>query len=289
MPYDRNVQFFECTGARRVLLCLSAIICAVMVCLLLCVGQAFAYTSLGDYSYDDNYSSSDEDLTDGVYVYGEINYGETVIEGEGLDDFENYSGITVSTKVKGKTYTARVNSSGKFKLTVPVAKIGYKYVLVFQDAAGHASQSTVKVVKPFASIESNYIYKTSTKVKGKASWVHKGDRVKVKIGKKTYTKKIKKDKKTFKFSVKIKRAKAGTKTQVTLVNKFGQTLAKEAKDVVYATDTLRVGMSEKQVKLVSGFRYPDHINYYTTNDQWCYDSAYLYFRYRKLSSWQIFG
>ncbi len=173
--------------------------------------------------------------------------------------------------------------AGKAKITV-------------YDDEGRKSVINVTVKQGKSKIESvNYIYKKTKSVKVKVTNALKGDVIKLKIGKKTYKKKI--TKKALKTTVKIKIKQPGfygKKYKLTLVRK-GKTVAKKS-DYVYLSDTVYVGYTKKKVRWLTFWNAPRKKNYSAYSEQWCYDwngdglhDAYLYFRNGKVSNWQIYN
>ena len=86
--------------------------------------------------------------------------------------------------------------------------------------------------------------------------VHAGDKLVLKIGKKKYTKKIKKNasRKTIKF--KIKKSSPGKTVTLKLYNKYGQ-LLDEDDDIIYYAKNIKMGMTKKQVGYLVNWGYPD--------------------------------
>ena len=196
-------------------------------------------------------------------------------------------------------------SSDKSVAKVTVDEIFSDFIMVKAKKAGETtitlktSDYSTKIfltVKPGTpKIESvNWIFKNTKNVKIKAKHVKKGDVIKLKIGKKTYTKKVTKD--ALETTVKIKIKKPGfygKKYKLTLTRK-GKDVAKES-EYVYLSDTVYVGYSKKKVKWLVDWNDPDKKNYSAYSEQWCYDwdgdglhDAYLYFRNGKVSNWQIY-
>ena len=160
-------------------------------------------------------------------------------------------------------------------------------------SANTSLAKTVTVKKSASKIETTaWVYKDSSKVKGKTVKVHKGDYIKIKINGRTYKKKIKKNANSFKFSIKIKKPnKYGIRMTTELYNKFNQRLSIE-KEYVYKSNYVYVGDSKATVKWLTGWNDPYKRNYYSTGEQWCYDwdgdgfsDAFLYFRNGKVSDW----
>ena len=125
--------------------------------------------------------------------------------------------------------------------------------------------------------EDDFIYRNSTKVKLTLHNVYKGDKIIIKIGKKTYKKTIKSNKKKLKFTQKIKKAKAGTKVSITLRGEKNK-LIDTSKTKVYYAPKVKLGMTKKQCKLVPRWEYRDSTTVSGNTTIWWYDDgSYLSF------------
>ncbi len=137
----------------------------------------------------------------------------------------------------------------------------------------------------------------SKKIKVRLENVHSGDILKIKVGKKTYKKKIKADTADITYRIKIKKPTAGKKITFWVVNKYNQVLVSPLKTIVFKYKSVKKGMTKKQARLAIGWRDPTHINYYTYSEQWCYDDdgdgytdSYLYFNGNgRVTGWQIYN
>ena len=217
----------------------------------------------------------------------DIKYGTTTITGSAP------VGVTVNLKIGKKSYKATANSKGKYTISgLPIAKIGTN-VYYSTSYRGGAVNLTKKIVKPGASISLSTVYRNTKKIKITITNVHKGDTVQLKVGKKKYNKTIKKDAKTYKYTVKVKKKKKeGTKITVTIKNKFKQTMTTKKAKVYYASK-IKKGMTKKQCKLVPGWEYPDEVYVSGKYTTWWYDDdgdgfaidSCLRFRKGKLIGW----
>lgn len=208
-------------------------------------------------------------------------YGDTKITGTTL------SGASVTANISGKKYTAKANSKGKFSLSVPITKIGtkIKYNVTYK---GYTYTRNASVINGgnFGIHIRNHITRKTKKVRVEAENVHKGDVIILKIGKKKYKKKIKKDASYYNCKFKIKKNKIGKKVTVSLVNKYNQTLTSH-KEIVYYSTKLKKGMKRKYCKYVPGWEHP-HSDYYDGKEYmwWYQDGSWLVFNKRgKLTSW----
>lgn len=228
------------------------------------------YEELAQNSYDNN-----------------IYYGNTAVSGWTL------SKATVVFKINGKEYKKTASDNGYFKFTgLPVCKIGAKYTFAFyKNGVSYRYSSKVRNNNPY--MENYYLYKNQTKFKGLVKNVHKGDIITVKIGKKKYTKKVTKNASKFNYTLKVKKAKFGTKITINIKNKFKQTLT-SYNDIVYYAKEVKKGMTMKQAKCVPGWTNPKKKEHYDNATIWWYDDdgdgyaddSYLYFNSKgKLKKW----
>lgn len=201
------------------------------------------------------------------------------------------SGAAISSKVGGKTYSVKANKSGKFSIKIPIVKVGTKISITIKYNNGTKTY-TRKIAKPGVSISTPTIYRTTKTIKVTAKNVHKGDKISIKVGKKTYTKKIKKDATKVTYKQKIKKTKEGSKITITVKNKFKQTVYSGSKKVYYASK-IKKGMTKKQCKLVPGWEHPDDKYVSGSWETWWYDDdgdgyaneSYLQFYKGKLYGW----
>lgn len=148
-----------------------------------------------------------------------------------------------------------------------------------------------KTAKP--KIEAySWIYKHTTKVIVDVKNPVKGDRIKLKIGSKTYTRKVTKTAKKLRVKIKItKPGFYGKKYNLALVRN-GKIVARE-RQYVFLSNYVHVGDTKSKVKWLTYWNDPDRKNKYASGEQWCYDwdgeRAYLYFNNRGVvTDWQIF-
>ena len=218
-----------------------------------------------------------------------LKYGQTEVAGKTIPS------AAISFKINGKKYSKTADKKGKFKIKIPVIRIGSQINATFS-YGGASYKKTVKVNGPGSSINlTKNVYRNSTRVTGNAHKVHAGDYIQVKINGRTYKQKISKDAGSFHYNIAIHKSPYGKTVNIKLFNKFGQTLA-SCKNYVYYGNQVYVGMSKSIVKWVYGWNKPDHINDYMYFEQWCYDDdgdgwaidSYLYFNPNgKVTSWQI--
>ena len=211
------------------------------------------------------------------------------------EDYDSY--ITVflesvkSSNNKVVTPSLQYGDSS-FEIT---AKLPGTARLTVEDFDGRISYIDVTVKQGKSTIETaKWVYKNTKKVTVKATNVVKGDKIKLKIGKKTYTKKITKtaQKASVKFKIK-KPGFYGKKYNLTLIRKK-KVVAKE-RDYVYLSNNVHVGDTKKKVKWLTSWNDPVKKNKTAYTEQWCYDwdedgyhDAYLYFRKGRVTDWSIY-
>lgn len=209
---------------------------------------------------------------------GKAKYGSTALTGKTI------SGAKITVSYGGKKYTATANSSGQYSIKVPVKKIGTAISFTVSWGGGKYSVSR-KIIKPGTSISTSKVYRSSKTIKVTAKNVHKGDKIVVKVGKKSYTKKIKKNAKKITYTQKIKKTKEGTTIKITAQNKFKQNVASKSVKVYYASK-IKKGMTKKQCKLVPGWEHPSDKYVSGSWETWYYDdNTYLEFYKGKLYGW----
>ena len=170
-------------------------------------------------AYDDDY----ETIKD--YAYGNTKYGSGKLSGVTFD------GAKVSAVINGKTYTSTANESGKYTVKIP------KYIRINTPVTIKATQYGVTkaytrhVVNNKPRVSLSLIAPSSKMAKVKLKNVHKGDCVKLKVGKKIYKKKIKRDKSSITLEFKTVKQKKGQKVTATVYNKYKQKLSAKTKKV----------------------------------------------------------
>ena len=183
-------------------------------------------------------------------------------------------GATVKTVLNGKTYKTKADKrSGEFELKIPKQKFGKKIKITVTNDYG-SSTSITKTVKKRKSANLEiykYVYKSSKYAYVECSNVSAGDMIKIKIGGKTYKKKIKQSKKLLKTKVYIGTHAAGTKISASLYNSRGQKLDSYS-DMVYFGNKLYVGMTSKQALLTTWGKPVSKATYYGIKE-WVYRSG----------------
>lgn len=179
----------------------------------------------------------------------------------------------VKIKIGKNCYKAKSNKEGKFSKKIKPQKSGTKIKISVLSKEGYFSDVTVKVKKAEGWIELNSnIYKSTKTVSCFVENAKKGDKVKVKIGNKSYTKKITKTKKYYTIKVKISPGTAGASVTVTLTDRFGK--KKDCyKDIVYIGDEIYKGMSEKNALLTTWGKPVRKNDYGLGFEQWVFESG----------------
>ena len=177
---------------------------------------------------------------------------------------------------------------------VPV-KPGTANIIINNDHNGTSVTIPVTVTNKYLIGANNYsntyisvddwICRNNTKVKFTLKNVYKGDKIIIKIGKKTYKKTIKSNKKKLKVTQKIKKAKPGTKVTITLRGEKNK-LIDTYKTKVYYAAKVKLGMTKKQCKLVPGWEHRDSTTVSGNTTIWWYDDgSYLSFYKGRLKGW----
>lgn len=202
-------------------------------------------------------------------------------------------GATVSTIIGGKTYTANVGGSGTQALSIPELKCGSAIDVLF-NYQGVSCKKRTNVVSNSDAILKSYVYRNSKKVKITVKNAHYGDVLTMKIGKKTYKKVIKTNASQYTVTFKIKKPnKYGKRIRTILKDKYGGVLYDNNNNTdlkqkyVFYGKKIKKKMTKKQVKWLSDWGTPHHINHYTKTEQWVYGlGLYVYFRGGKVVGWQ---
>lgn len=159
------------------------------------------------------------------YSYKNVKYGVSKLTGI------TFNGAKIAATIRGKTYSAKANSSGYYSISIPkFIKINTP-ITIKTTQYGVTKTYTRKVLNNKPGITLASIKRSSTKATLTLKNVHKGDYVKLKVGKKTYTKKIKKDSKKITYKIKTMKQKKGQKVTATVYNKYKQKLSTKSKKI----------------------------------------------------------
>lgn len=244
-----------------------------IIATMLAVALSSAFFAGTAHGYDYDYQYYTEQYThlsidtdnDRIYVAADddediLLYGVTSLVYRGY----SYSPPIDRVRVEAGDYTADAENrgGGVFAVSLPVLPVGTPIhaIGIYTDQDGTERQSCTydDVVSWYPSEEYDDqefwsgteiypTYKTSKKTEVILDTVTAGDYVKLKIGKKTYTKKIAASGNNCKITFKHKKNKAGTKIVFEHYNQFNQRLSKD-KTKVYEGKKPKKGMTKKQVK-----------------------------------------
>lgn len=179
----------------------------------------------------------------------------------------------VTIKIGNKTYKGVANKYGEFSIKINSTNIGTKIVVNVVTPKGYTNSKSVKTKRSNGYAElSSYVFRTSTKATLKIKNGNKGDKLKIKIGSKTYTKRLKSDKKKQNITFNIKKASAGSKINITLYDKFGNKKATDS-DMVYYGTKIYIGMSSHNATLTTWGPPVRRNNWGTGYEQWVFESA----------------
>lgn len=191
-----------------------------------------------------------------------------VIEGTTLP------GAKVKAQVGGKKYTRTADENGDFSIKTGYKRSGTAIRITVTTEDGSYITKNMKVKKNKGSIVlKKTIYRNSTSVKCKISNAWSGDYILMKIGKKTYKKKISKSYGSkHNITFKIPKQVAGTKVKLSYLDRFGDAKGAKKSAMVYYGNKIFVGMSSHNA-LLTTWGKPDHRNYYGSGTpvQWVWD------------------
>lgn len=132
--------------------------------------------------------------------------------------------LTVKITLGNKKYSVKANSKGNFSKNVKGNKVGKKISVTVTNSLNASKTLNSKVeLNKCGDILLYQIYSnTGKKAEIKFDWICKNSIVKLRIGKKNYTKKIKKDLTDKELSIKIKKPKIGQKYSMKVTDRFGK-------------------------------------------------------------------
>lgn len=186
---------------------------------------------------------------------------------------ETSSGASVTIKVGKKKFTTKAGKKGNFSIKIKPQKPGTKITVSVKTKEGYTGKETFKIKKPKGSIDlTKYVYRDSTSLSCKITNASKGDKIIVKIGSKTFTKKITSNKKKQNVKISIKPESAGQKITLTFYDKYKNKKG-SATSMVYIGKTIYVGMSISDVVLTTWGK-PVRKNSYGGMLQWIFKDSY---------------
>ena len=196
----------------------------------------------------------------------------------------------LTIKIGKKKYAGKANKKGNFSFKIKPQKAGTKIVVSVVSPEGYTNTKTGKISKTYGYPElTRYIYRTSTSAKITVIGGNKKDKLKVSIGGKTYTKKLKSNKRRQKITLKIRKPKTGAKIKITLYDRFGKK-KDSCTSKVYIGNRIYVGMSAKDAVLTTWGAPVRRNNWGTGTLQWVFESGsstlYAYIRNGRVTSIQ---
>lgn len=196
----------------------------------------------------------------------------------------------LTIKIGKKTYKGKAKKNGQFSFGIKPQKAGTKVVVSVVSPEGYTNKKTSKISKTYGCPElTKYIYRTSTSAKITVIGGNKKDKLKVSIGGKTYTKKLKSNKRRQKITLKIRKPQTGAKIKITLYDRFGKK-KDSCTSKVYIGNRIYVGMSAKDAVLTTWGAPVRRNNWGTGTLQWVFESGsstlYAYIRNGRVTSIQ---
>lgn len=153
------------------------------------------------------------------HLYNNLQYGDETLKGI------TYPRSKVIAIIDGKEYTSNSDDSGNYSIKVPkYLKINTPIIINISRYGVIQSSFKKTIVNNNPQIKISSVKKKSKKVVLTLKNVHKGDYIILTVGKKKYTKRIKKDTKKITYRIKTKKQKKGKKVTATLYNKYDQKL-----------------------------------------------------------------
>lgn len=245
----------------------------------------YIFTITVEQGYLDFYDENSIKISEALPYY----FGESYIEGSAAN-------AEVTVYISGKKYRTiktKDDGDGEFNISVKGKnlKIGQTIKIVFK--RGNYSKTQIIKVKSSTTAWASTLYYGSKKITIKAENLHKGDKIKVKIGKKTYTYKIKKNYKKYKSTKKIKKhlTKYGNNYTIKVYNKSGKIISSKTQKMYYAKK-IKKKMTKKQVRWTVKWGAPDSSEVNDKHTWWYYDKngdgiqdSYVHFKNGKVVGW----
>ena len=161
-------------------------------------------------------------------------------------------GSLVEVFTDKKTYKAKVRGDGTFSVKIKSQKPGTSIDVMVTTKDGNYNYKSLKIKQGKSSVTiRGTLYSSKSSVQVTLGSARKGDKLRLKVGSKTYTKKIKSGKKrqtiTFPLSPK---AAAGSTVKAVLYDKFGKKKGSDERRV-YIGNTIYTGMSANDALLTT--------------------------------------
>lgn len=161
-------------------------------------------------------------------------------------------GSLVEVFTDKKTYKAKVRGDGTFSVKIKSQKPGTSIDVMVTTKDGNYNYKSLKIKQGKSSVTiRGTLYSSKSSVQVTLGSARKGDKLRLKVGSKTYTKKIKSGKKrqTIKFPLSPKAA-AGSIVKAVLYDKFGKKKGSDERRV-YIGNTIYTGMSANDALLTT--------------------------------------
>ena len=246
--------------------------------LVVAVSITFCMPAEADAYYDDDY----------IYTYYNSNYHDTGYSGLELHDYftDDYEEEEYDNVIKKATLTSKGKCIENCWLCGASRTVRYSWSLDEPESMYNTSYNVIK---------STVVYSNSKSVTVWLDHAKKGSVVKVKIGKKTYKKKVGNKKK---IKIKIKNPKYGSKVRIKVYYKnklIGKCYYYDSdegeycldNDIVYYAKNIKKGMTKKQVKYLYYWGGPDDTA--SASGGWSYwyydDGSSIGFKNGKVNYW----
>lgn len=224
--------------------------------------------------------------------YDEYEYGYGVyIE----DETYAYTGKPIKPKVIANKFKQGIDFDVSYSNNVNQGK--GTVLITGKGLYGGTIKLTFRI-KRLTALKVKAVYQGTKKIICTVSNAVIGDKVTLKIGNKSYTKKV--NKRNSRYIFKVPKQKYGKKYAIAVRSKSGSLLKSKSTKVWY-TNKLRTGQTKKQVRYNPNWGAPSYKNvysgysgrqetwayeYYASYGNW-YNTAYLYFRNGRLTGWSL--
>ena len=234
-----------------------------------------------DYEYSESFKM--ENIKPSL-KFGRLNTSSTKMKGSTV------AGSKLTVKIGKRTYKGKANKNGDFSFKIKAQKAGTKILVTTVTPEGYSNKKTGKVSGTYGYPElANYIYHSSGSAKISVFGGNKNDKLKVSIGDKKYTIKLRRNKRKQHVMLKIKKPTTGSKIKIVLYDKFGKKKDSYT-DRVYIGNKIYVGMSTRDAVLTTWGAPVRKNNWGTGTLQWVFESdsstLYAYIRNGRVSSIQ---
>lgn len=198
-----------------------------------------------------------------------VYYSDTAITGETTPNAK----MTVFIGDSDKSYTAKADNNGNFKVKIPKQKIGTEIFVGAVSPDEFNTAQTITVKQQATTLTIKNMYNGGSKVSGSVTKLKKGDYIKIKAGKKEYTVKIKKDAKKYTINQTVPTLHTGDKVIVTVYNAQKQKRT-SLSTKVFLSHNIKIGMTPSQVKSTD---WGAPVDVYTYKDSYCTGESWYYY------------